>query len=225
LYQGGNLLGKINANGGTKFYLGDGFNSLRFSSDTQGNITGTKDLPPLGEPLGQKGGEIFLPEIKTSLVNGRVYEADSGRFPTPNTTGDNYASNSNLGFWRALQRGAFLGTRFGEEAAEYWAQKQLATGNWGYAIPGVFASLWTPETWFDTATTLGGQAIMGGIEAATGKFLPRLIQTKSAFKVNLTRNIPLEIKTSPGRHTGNGEKEAGGALHAAVKIADVHPHF
>ena len=61
--------------------------------------------------------------------------------------------------------GSYLpGTDAGDSAAQYWADMQVRTGNPLYAVPGVFASLWTPNTAADTAFTLatagGGGAFM-----------------------------------------------------------------
>ena len=51
------------------------------------------------------------------------------------------------------------GEAFGSSAAQYWANRQIATGNPLYSIPGGLAALWTPETSNDTVLTLlGGYA-------------------------------------------------------------------
>jgi len=47
------------------------------------------------------------------------------------------------------------GTAAGESAAMYWAGRHVQTGNPLYAVPGVMASLWTPDTALQTAFTLG----------------------------------------------------------------------
>jgi len=46
------------------------------------------------------------------------------------------------------------GECYGQAAAQYWAERQVATGNPLYAIPGLFASLWTPGTSDYTFATL-----------------------------------------------------------------------
>jgi RHS repeat-associated protein len=53
--------------------------------------------------------------------------------------------------WIADWSGASAGAR----AAQYWADLHVQTGNPMYAVPGVFASLWTPDTALETAITLG----------------------------------------------------------------------
>ncbi len=63
--------------------------------------------------------------------------------------------------------GAVLpGTKWGDEAALYYATKQIQTGNPLWAIPGVFASLWTPTTAFDTLVTIGPEAILTGVKTS-----------------------------------------------------------
>lgn len=52
------------------------------------------------------------------------------------------------------------GECYGESAAQYWADKQVKTGNPLYAIPGALASLWTPSTSDTTATLLGTGAFL-----------------------------------------------------------------
>jgi RHS repeat-associated protein len=65
------------------------------------------------------------------------------------------------------------GTEAGDRAAQYWAALHVQTGNPLYAVPGVFASLWTPDTATHTSLTLigGGGASIGirlGRELAFG---------------------------------------------------------
>ena len=47
------------------------------------------------------------------------------------------------------------GASAGASAAQYWADLHVQTGNPMYAVPGMFASLWTPDTALQTAFTLG----------------------------------------------------------------------
>ena len=61
------------------------------------------------------------------------------------------------------------GEQYGDSAAQYWANKQVETGNYLYAIPGALASLWTPETSGSTAATLscaaaGSSAVRSGYD-------------------------------------------------------------
>lgn len=48
------------------------------------------------------------------------------------------------------------GESYGDSAAQYWADRHMQTGNPVYAVPGVFAALWTPGTSDKTASTLAG---------------------------------------------------------------------
>ena len=63
------------------------------------------------------------------------------------------------------------GESYGDEAAQYWADKLIQTGNPLYAIPGLLASLWTPCTSDATITTLAGGGAAGGIVRQFGKKL------------------------------------------------------
>jgi hypothetical protein len=71
--------------------------------------------------------------------------------------------------------GSYLpGTEAGERAAQHWADLHVKTGNPLYAVPGILASLWTPDTAVATATTLlgGGAGNIGvrlGREVSFGK--------------------------------------------------------
>jgi len=65
----------------------------------------------------------------------------------------------------------WTGMAAGEDAAMYWAQRHLETGNPLYAVPGGLASLWTPDTAIDTALTLGGGAVAGRTVGPLGRFL------------------------------------------------------
>ena len=49
----------------------------------------------------------------------------------------------------------------GGDAAEHYASREMATGNPLYRIPGVFAALWTPDTYQQTSLVLGIASGMG----------------------------------------------------------------
>ena len=53
------------------------------------------------------------------------------------------------------------GECYEDAAAQYWADKQVSTGNPLYAIPGMLASLWTPSTSDSTALTLAMAELAG----------------------------------------------------------------
>jgi len=63
-------------------------------------------------------------------------------------------------FWQRLKDGKYVGTGMGEESAQWYADKYVATGRWYYGAGGLMASLWTPDTYLQTLNTLvAGQAI------------------------------------------------------------------
>ncbi len=53
-----------------------------------------------------------------------------------------------------LKDGYYLGTEFGEDAVDFYAEKYLETDNPLWIIPGAAAAAWTPETYLDTAWAL-----------------------------------------------------------------------
>ena len=63
--------------------------------------------------------------------------------------------------------GLLWGDEAGEDALNYWINKQLSTGNSFYYVPAFFAALWTPDTSEDTAETLS--LCIGGAWYKTGK--------------------------------------------------------
>jgi len=85
------------------------------------------------------------------LFNATVHAAttsgDSGRISEEGTSFATETSRT----W-----GSYVpGTYAGDGAAEYWAARHVGTGNPLYAVPGLLASLWTPDTAASTAFTLG----------------------------------------------------------------------
>ncbi len=70
----------------------------------------------------------------------------------------------------AWLKGTYFGTGFGEEAAKWYADRYAASDKWydraRYGAGGLFSSLWTPDTWKETALTLGPEAVF-----AAGKLL------------------------------------------------------
>ena len=53
-----------------------------------------------------------------------------------------------------LRRGTWFGTVFGEQAVDYWAARYNATNSPLDWTAGAFASLWTEDTWFGTASAM-----------------------------------------------------------------------
>lgn len=88
------LLGQQDMNGQMRYFLEDGFNSIRHIADINGEIMGQQDYTPFGEPILMKGnitakfrmaGERFLPEINSYAIGGRLYEPQSGRYLAPDS--------------------------------------------------------------------------------------------------------------------------------------------
>ena len=89
---GDTLLGQRNKNGHMQYFLEDGFSSIRYVVDINGDILGHRNYSPFGEPTSMKGempvnfrmaGERFLSETRSYLVGSRLYEPKIGRYMTP----------------------------------------------------------------------------------------------------------------------------------------------
>lgn len=84
---GDSLLGQRDANGRMKYFLEDGFNSIRHISDVNGKIIQGINYTPLSEPIVAKGnmdldfymrGTRYLPEIKSYALGGSLYNPQIG---------------------------------------------------------------------------------------------------------------------------------------------------
>jgi RHS repeat-associated protein len=67
------------------------------------------------------------------------------------------------------------GESYGDSAAQYWADRHMETGNPLYAVPGVFAALWTPNTSDKTAATLAGGYAARVFGPFTTRGVPRFL--------------------------------------------------
>ena len=74
-----------------------------------------------------------------------------------------------------LLAGVPAGESYGEEAAQYWADLAVKTGNPLYNIPGAVASLWTPCTSDATASTLIGAYGLRVFGPFTTRGVPRFL--------------------------------------------------
>ena len=178
LYEGDLPAGVSDANG-VRFYLHDDHGSARIVVDPQGNILEQRDYDPFGTPLQQFSGEdlepgfaglFFDPGAGVYLTRARVYHPRLGRFlqidPKERVPAGAQRDLSMYAYcggdpvnWVDVDGAAperrdylyYLGARQGEESARYWANRYVETGNFGYAIAGTAASLWTPDTYWKTA--------------------------------------------------------------------------
>jgi RHS repeat-associated protein len=92
---GENLICCRDTTNGMTYFLEDGFNSLRFAVDQEGRTIGQRDYSPFGEVTLAQGempgdfrtaGERYLPEAGLYLVGNRPYDAQTGRYLTPDST-------------------------------------------------------------------------------------------------------------------------------------------
>jgi RHS repeat-associated protein len=86
------LLGQLDMSGQARYFLEDGFNSIRHITDMNGKIVGRRDYTPFAEPINIKGdmscnfrmmGERYLPELKSYVIGQRLYEPNAGRYLVP----------------------------------------------------------------------------------------------------------------------------------------------
>ena len=168
-------------------------------TDSSGTVVKTYAYEAFGNVLSQTGTVTNPYQFQTkhtSAVTGlvnfgfRSYNPIVGRFITADplgfVNGPNvyaYVGNNPLNWidpwglckdklwWEKLGEGYYYGTGFGTEAAEWYAQQQLATGNSLWAIPGSVTSLWTPETYQQTAWTLITAGSLSGWAAGTSPWI------------------------------------------------------
>jgi len=93
-----------------------------------------------------------------------------------------------------LGEGYYYGTDFGREAAEWYAQQQINSGNPLLAIPGSIASLWTPETYQDAGWIL--------ITAGSLKISPKHIGIDLPGQLNILHYGMDARYGATGRHIG-----------------------
>jgi len=174
------LLGQRDMNGQTRYFLEDGFNSIRHITDMNGKIVGQQDYTSFAEPIAMKGdiagifrmaGERFLPEIKTYAIGGRLYEPKLGRYiipdPLPGYMGrfdsfNKYAHGCNAS-------GIFTEPRCNQ------TKKWKPLGIWGIELPDLrVGQPLNPVEW--TLTNLQKDALTffaGKVWGPTGGFVTR----------------------------------------------------
>ncbi len=124
-------------------------------------------------------GQYYDEETGLHYNWNRYYDPSTGRYITTDPIGFEgedvnlyrYAQSNPINFADPLGLlfGINAGESYGEYAAQYWADRQVETGNPLYYVPGLLASLWTPETSNKTALTLAG----GYMARVLGPFSPR----------------------------------------------------
>ena len=164
--------------GQSYYYHADALGSIITITDSAGNVVQSYTYESFGkvsqtgsltQPYTYTGRELD-PETGLYYYRSRYYDPDTGRFlqedPLWDTNLYAYVGNNPLNWidpwgwcgkkpwWEKFEEGYFYGTGFGQEAAEWYAQQQLETGNPLWAIPGSIASLWTPERYQATGWTL-----------------------------------------------------------------------
>lgn len=94
-------------------------------------------------------------------------------------------------------------TGLGEEAAEFYADKQVETGNPLYSVPGTLASLWTPDTAPETIVVLGAAGGLGRWSARPyWQYLPE--NNPGYSSTWLTRGSGWEPPFQPGQQAAEG---------------------
>jgi len=156
----------------------DQLDTPRAISDPQGATVWRWEGEPFGNTLadedpdgdgvqfvynGRFPGQYFDAETRFNYNYFRYYDPATGRYITSDPIGLDggvntygYVNGNPLMYLDAqgLLFGFNFGEFYGDSAAQYWADKQVETGNPLYAIPGLFASLWTPCTSDKTFATL-----------------------------------------------------------------------
>ncbi|MDO4705749.1 MAG: RHS repeat-associated core domain-containing protein [Comamonadaceae bacterium] len=135
----------------------------RIDYDAWGRVT--HDSQPGFQPFGFAGG-LYDPDTGLTRFGARDYDAETGRWTAKDPILFDGGDSNLYGY--VLQdpvngvdpSGLLLhglinaGECYGDAAAQYWADLHMQTGNPLYAIPGLLASLWTPQTSDATAATL-----------------------------------------------------------------------
>lgn len=89
---GDTLIGQKDSQGKTKYFLEDGFNSIRMTLDQNGRVIGDQEFTPFGQPFFKKqsttshfrmAGERILPETGFYIIGTRLYDPEIGRYLAP----------------------------------------------------------------------------------------------------------------------------------------------
>ena len=158
--------------------------------DTYGNIINDTN-PSFKVSFGFAGG-LYDSDTKLTHFGFREYDAFTGKWTAKDPLlfggGDSNLYGYVLGDPVDLVDpwGLMWGDQYGQEALEYWVNKELTTGNKLYLIPEFFAALWTPDTSDKTFDTL--TFCYGGFLYQTPKVLYHFT-TKEASKQILKEGL------------------------------------
>lgn len=171
----------MNRGGQTYYYFHDGLGSVTDLTKATGELVESYQYDAYGQPTTPSTvgnpylftGREYDQETGLYHYRARAYHPGIGRFIQrdplsylPDTNLYRYVYNNainwvdpwgldkNKPWWQKLEEGYYYGTSYGQEAAEWYAQQQIKTGNPWWGVPGAISSLWTPETYQDTAWTL-----------------------------------------------------------------------
>jgi RHS repeat-associated protein len=138
----------------------------RLDYDEFGNVT--MDTAPGFQPFGFAGG-LRASDIGLTRFGWRDYDPVTGRWTAKDPMRFR-GGMMNLYVYAGLDpinrsdpSGLLLLDRAGACAAQWYADRYVATGQWYYWLGGVFASAWTPETSDRTATVLGIALALDGL--------------------------------------------------------------
>lgn len=153
----------------------------QYSYDPHGNILGQQEqIPQSFKYVGQFG--VMAEPNGFYYMRARYYDPKVGRFVSEDPSGFEggdvnlyaYVKNNPMmgidptGLCKQGTGSNWLGTGSGESSAQWYANKYNETGNPLYYVGGFLSSLWTPETYQYTATTLLMGVSAAGWAAKTG---------------------------------------------------------
>jgi len=101
------------------------------------------------------------------------------------------SSDAWLAYEDASALATWSGAAAGADAAQYWADLHVHTGNPAYAVPGAIASLWTPDTAVSTALTLTPAGAVRTVGGWGGRYLfgkGAILNSGRYFRVGLGRD-------------------------------------
>ena len=174
-------------------------------------------------------GQYFDAETGLHYNWNRYYDPETCRYLRTDPFGDGlnlyaYVFNNPLslidplGLCAVRDLGYYLGTGFGEEAAMWYAERYNATGNPIYFAGGLFASLWTPETYAQTAITLATAPLAAARIAAAGT-KSAAAAARAAMKEVVEEVIGVPLPTKPKFHSRSGGQILEGATWDKIAIA------